>query len=274
MLKGLKSKPKKEKNEEKNEDSIASLAKEDQRESAQETNRKIIQAFKKEYLAAGEGKTRRAVLQDCQLCSDDSQCLVSLEPDFRVTLPKTGPLVPGHLCVVPVDHKIASTEMDLTEEQHYSGLKFKISDFFQFHYAKKAVFLEFVQDVHQAEHFCVEAFPVSDSQSEQIYSTVLQEFSNCDKKWTDNKKVVFVKGNSLIGHVPSGFSYIFVDFGNKGLVHLIENSEKFKKDYALTLIAECLGVEMLFVRKKVSAVSLSLHQRDYQAKWDRFCSSL
>lgn len=274
MLKGLKSKPKKEKNDEKIEESVERLAKEDKQESAQEANRKIIQAFKKEYLSADDGNARRAVLQDCELCSDNSQFLLFLEPDFRVTLAKTGPLVPGHLVISPIDHKIASTELDQAEELHYSELKFKISDFFQFNYSKKAVFLEFVQNFQQSEHFCVEAFPVSDSQSEQIYSTVLQEFSNCDKKWTDNKKIVFVKGNSLIGHVPSGFSYIFVDFGDKGLVHVIESNEKFKKDYGLTLIAECLGVEMLFIRKKQNSSSLCLHQRDYQAKWDRFCDSL
>lgn len=273
MLKGLKIKQKKKDGEEA-EGGIVKVAKEDAQIKAQEINEKVIQALKKEFLQEGKTKNRRALFRDCEFCSENTQFTLSLEPNFQIALPKSGPLVPGHLHLIPTDHKSASTDLDLAEESQYSELKNKISDFFWSTYSKKPVFLEFVQNIQQGDHFYIEAYPISESQSESLYLTVLQEFSNCDKKWTDNRKIIFVKGNCLNGQIPPGFSYIYVDFGDKGLVHLIESNEKFKKEYGKTLIAECLGLELLFVRKKITPLSLVLIQKEYQDKWERFSKSL
>ena len=91
------------------------------------------------------------------------------------------------------------------------------------------------------------------------------------KRYTPNKKLVFVKDDHINGKVPSGFSYVYFDFNmRKGLAHVIENQRRFKPEFARGLIAECLNVEVLFLRRKVSSVSMTLLQTEYQGRLKRF----
>ena len=55
----------------------------------------------------------------------------------------------------------------------------------------------------------------------------------------------------------------------KGLAHVIENYKRFKKDFAINMLAESLNLDLLFVRKKVGKGSLQLMAAEFLRKWNR-----
>lgn len=288
MLKGLKSKPKSKPEETQPANpekpsqlsELDTLIKQEQNLTPSDYNKNLIQNLKqqKDEDDSIPGPNQKEIsltcqsrqipkLNTCEYCSESIPNSLLILESFQILLPKSGPLVPGHLLIIPTDHQISSIDLSYSELESFLEVKEKICEFYEETYGKKAVFIEFIHNYKQAEHLVVEAFPVNDLQIDNAYMTVVQEFSNADNEWTDNKKIVFVKDDHIKGKVPSGFSYVYFDFNmKKGLAHVIENQRKFKPDFARGLIAECLNVELLFLRKKVSSVTMSLLQTEYQGK--------
>ena len=292
MLKGLKSKPKSKPEESQPPKSdkpdqiteLETLIKQEQKLAPSDYNKNLIKNLKqhkdeddaipepnqKEISLAPQSR-RVPKLNSCEYCSESIPNSLMILESFQILLPKSGPLVPGHLLIMPTDHQISSIDLSHSELQSFLDVKEKICEFYEETYGKKAVFIEFIHNYKQAEHLVVEAFPLNEIQIENAYMTVVQEFSNSDDEWTDNKKLVFVKDDHINGKVPSGFSYVYFDFNmRKGLAHVIENQRRFKPEFARGLIAECLNVEVLFLRRKVSSVSMTLLQTEYQGRLKRF----
>jgi diadenosine tetraphosphate (Ap4A) HIT family hydrolase len=291
MLTGLKSKPKNQETlstplpeNPKSPSKIDQLLKEEQRQTSSDYNKHFLRSLKAEKsddsdqecpsnpcISLNPSLKPLQKLQTCEFCSENVEKALKILQNFQILLPKSGPLIPGHFLIVPIDHHIGSTDFDSSELDDFLEVKSKICDFYRENYGKKAVFIEFVRNFRKADHLVVEVLPMTESQLDSFYFTVVQELENSDSEWTNNKKVVFIQDDHLKGKIPSGFSYIYFDFDmSKGLAHVIENHRKFTPEYCKTLLAETLNLEVLFLRKKLSSVSLSLLQDEYSKKLSQF----
>ena len=211
---------------------------------------------------------------NCEHCIDSkvfsNDCLISIEDSMHISLPIQGPLLRGHFTVSPNSHVIASTEMESDEFEDLQDLKRKIMRFYREQYGKKAVFVEFICRIDECNHTVVDCFPVNTHELDDAYATVMHELSEADDEWTDNRKIVSVGSRGIQEKLPKGFPYVYFDFNmERGLAHVIENHKKFKKDFVIKMLAETLGLDPLFLRRKTSQTSLQILQSEFQRKWSQ-----
>ena len=189
---------------------------------------------------------------------------------MHISLSTQGSLVPGHCIISPNDHVLAITELESDELEDLQELKRKVLKLYKEEYGKKGIFVEAVYRLEDCNHTFVECFPIDADALEDLYATVMQELSEADDEWTDNKKIIKVGSANLQNCIPKGFPYIYFDFNmEKGLAHVIENYKRFKKDFAINMLAESLNLDLLFVRKKVGKGSLQLMAAEFLRKWNR-----
>ena len=289
MLKGIKIKNKKteEIKEENKEKEIKEILQEEKKISAEEYNLNLLRNVKKsempdritEIVAGSAMKKKPVSLKSlkCQNCSDSS-CFtkyILYSDDFlHVSMPEKGSLVKGHLIISPNHHALSSTELDPDEVQEIQDIKKIISKFYRTEYAKKGIFVENFNNPAECEHMIIDCFPISPDLIEQAYCTVFQELNSADDEWTDNKKIIIVNDN-IQKSVPKGFSYLHCDFDmKKGIAHIIENKRKIRKDFSYKIFAEILGIDLLYIHKKHSEISMQLAHKELFRKWNDLAPSL
>jgi Protein similar to CwfJ C-terminus 2/Protein similar to CwfJ C-terminus 1 len=211
---------------------------------------------------------------NCQHCIGSlefpSELLLSLEDSVHISLPLQGPLVPGHCIISPNTHVLASTELDSNEFEDLQNAKQKISKFYLEEYGKKGIFIEYLHRIEDYNHIFIDSFPVSLDILDDCYNTVLRELNEADDEWTDNKKIIKVGSQGIQAAIPKGFPYVYFDFNSeKGLAHVIENHRRFKKDFTINMLAEALGIDILYTRKKISRPSLLLAHKEFYRKFNR-----
>ena len=55
----------------------------------------------------------------------------------------------------------------------------------------------------------------------------------CEQEWSQNRKLVELKGKDVRHRIPKGLPYFFVRFNWKdGFAHVIEDEQLFPKDFA------------------------------------------
>ena len=289
MLKGLKIKPKPTETQIKKEDihsEISALIKTEKETNTSDYDSNLVQNLKKNlssedhfevYSTKSLHKPFAPVTQtslNCENCIESPKfenfLLLKIENSMHLSLPNPGPLIPGHCIISPNTHILASTELESDEYEDLQVLKRKLIRFYREEYGKKAVFVESVLNIDKCRHTVIECFPVADEKFDLAYSIVLREFNEVDDEWAHNKKVIFVGAAGIQSAVPKEFSYVYFDFaGEKGIAHAIENHKKFKKDFAIRMLAEVLGLDILYLRRKTSASALHLLHKEFIRKFEK-----
>ncbi len=55
----------------------------------------------------------------------------------------------------------------------------------------------------------------------------------CETEWSNNKKLIDLKGKGLKRSVPKGLPYFHVDFGmDSGYAHVVEEENEFPNNFA------------------------------------------
>lgn len=289
MLSGIKVKPKRSENfqgtAEEN-PSISTMIREEKKVKPHDYNKNLLENTKNsqnsDYDEEPENYTTKILnfpkqpvtlkTLTCGHCIDSKEfpqdLLISIEESVHVSLPSQGPLLPGHLIISPNNHVLASTELESDEFEDLQEAKRKVLKFYIEEYGKKGVFVEHVNQISACEHMFIECFPVTADALEDSYGTVMQELNEADDEWTDNKKVIKVDYKGIQEKIPQGFPYIYFDFNmQRGLAHVIENSKKFKPDFSIKMLAETLGLDLLFTRRKTNKLSLHIVQTETIRKW-------
>jgi hypothetical protein len=72
------------------------------------------------------------------------------------------------------------------------------------------------------------------------WSFLQKAIDESEGEWTDNRKLIPLRGTDLRRAIPKGFSYMAIDFGlQAGYAHVIENEDRFPANFAHVRAGDC-----------------------------------
>jgi len=188
------------------------------------------------------------ILNNCWFCWEnpqlDKSLIISIGNYVYLAIPKRGKLLPGHCFIIPMQHTLAT--VDVEEDIWNEIMTFRKCLVKMFRSMKKdCLFLETVLDLKKQHHTFVECIPIpiSDAQQAPIYFKKAIIEDSTESEWTQHKKLIDT-GKGLRKSVPQGFAYFAVDFANDGgYAHVIEDERAWKRDFGRSIVAGLLELD-------------------------------
>ena len=183
---------------------------------------------------------------DCLLCLDGGRGMTTLQilslGDYSfIALPTCGSLFAGHVVIAPRAH--VATLRGADEAAFAEVNRFRAA----LHAAWSAIGMEpvFLETAlctgsGARSHAIVHAVPLPLTIAQDAPLIFRQAFADVEE-WTTHKAIIDTAGKGLRKSIPDGFSYVHVSWAGGGLVHPIERDDRWKKDWALDVVAGMLG---------------------------------
>ncbi|KAI9119002.1 hypothetical protein K1719_009677 [Acacia pycnantha] len=189
--------------------------------------------------------TKRIVTQQerCLFCLENPNqpmhLVVSIANYTYLMLPKWQPMVPGHCCILPIQHEPATRIVDdnvWTELQNFK--KCLIMMFVK--QEKDVVFLETVMGLAQQHRHCmIECIPLPQDIAKEAPLYFKKAIDEAEDEWSQHKakKLMDTSQKGLRNSIPKHFPYFHVEFGlSKGFVHVIDDEKLFNSNLGLNVI--------------------------------------
>lgn len=163
--------------------------------------------------------------------------------------------IQGHMIIAPIAHANSLLDVDdevYTDIRNYQKAIVSFLD----EQEEAAIFVETVANIAEKErvmlggggHACIEVFPLPASRLREAKSYFRKAFQEAGSWWSENKKIVEVKGNrGVAGAIPKGFPYVHVDFSldREGLAYLIDDVREFPRHFARDVLMGLLELDAL-----------------------------
>ncbi|KAL7037521.1 hypothetical protein ACKWTF_009260 [Chironomus riparius] len=200
--------------------------------------------------AIREAKRLEKVLESCYKCFDspkmNKDLIVHVGKHIYVAIPYHERLVNHHLIISPIQHTACTTMIDEEVWEEFRNYKKALTRFF-LDKKEDVVFFETVKYLHRRPHMEVQMISSKDFELIQFYfKKAIQE----SEKLTMNKKLIDIKGDKNIrSSIPRAMPYFWIDFGNSGMAHVIEDQESFPLNFAQEVIGGMLNLDVRKFRK-------------------------
>ncbi|XP_059461046.1 uncharacterized protein LOC132190161 [Corylus avellana] len=180
----------------------------------------------------------------CVFCFENPKgpkhLIVSIANFTYLTLPHRQPVVPGHCCIVPLQHESATRTVDDNVWEEIRNFKKCLILMFD-KQEKDVVFLETVMGLAQQRCHClIECIPLPREIAEEAPLYFKQEIDEATSWWSQHnaKKLIDTsEKGGLRGAIPKNFPYFHVEFGiSKGFLHVIDDETQFKSSFGLNVI--------------------------------------
>lgn len=200
--------------------------------------------------AIREAKRLEKVLESCYKCFDslkmNKDVIIHVGKYIYVSIPYHERLVNHHLIISPIQHIACTTMIDEEVWEEFKNYKKALTKFF-FDKKEDVVFFETVKYLHRRPHMEVQMMASKDFEMIQFYfkKAILES-----EQLTMNKKLIDIKADKNIrSSIPRGMPYFWIDFGNSGMAHVIENQETFPSNFAEEIIGGMLNLDVRKFRK-------------------------
>ncbi|KAH1140198.1 hypothetical protein AAZX31_10G251000 [Glycine max] len=227
-------------------------------------------------------KTNRFLTQQerCLFCLENPNrpmhLVVSIANFTYLMLPKWQPVVPGHCCILPIQHESATRTVDdnvWTEIRNFK--KCLIMMFAK--QEKEVVFLETVMGLAQQRRHCmVECIPLPEDIAKEAPLYFKKAIDEAEDEWSQHnaKKLIDTSQKGLRNSIPKHFPYFHVEFGlNKGFVHVIDDEKQFNISLGLNVIRGMLHLaeEDMYRRRRYEAVEVQKQAvESFSKEWKHF----
>jgi hypothetical protein len=200
--------------------------------------------------AIQEHQKMERILESCNRCFDSpkmqKELIIHVGKKVYLSIPHTEGIVNHHLVMSTIQHHPCTTMIDEDIWEEMSNLKRALTNCFLSR-NEVVVFFETVKYLNRLPHIVVHC--VSHSQLEMIqfyFKKAIQE----SERSTLNKKLVEIKADKNIRKsIPRNMPYFWVDFGNTGMAHVIEDQETFSWTFAQEIIGGMLNLDVNRWRK-------------------------
>ncbi|XP_058755027.1 uncharacterized protein LOC131628175 isoform X2 [Vicia villosa] len=166
-------------------------------------------------------KTNRllTIKDRCHFCLENPNRhmhpVVSIANFTYLILPRLQPLVPGHCCILPIDHESATRSVD--NETWVEIRNFKKCLIMMFaRQDKEVVFLETVMGLTQQRLHCmIECIPLPKDIAKEAPLYFKKAIDEAEDEWCQHnaKKLIDTSQKGLRNSIPEHFSYFHVEFG-------------------------------------------------------------
>ncbi|KAM7256173.1 hypothetical protein ACFE04_011914 [Oxalis oulophora] len=199
----------------------------------------------------------------CILCFENPKrpkhLVVSIGNFSYLMLPQYQSIVPGHCCILPLQHESATRNVDNDVWDEIRNFKKCLIMMFG-KQDKELVFLETAMGLAQQRHHClIECIPLPKEIAKQAPVYFKKAIDEAEDEWSQHnaKKLIDTSEKGLRGSIPKNFPYFHVEFGlNRGFVHVIDDESQFNSSLGLNVIRGMLELaeEDMYRRRRQESV--------------------
>ncbi|ELU01710.1 hypothetical protein CAPTEDRAFT_116793, partial [Capitella teleta] len=222
------------------------------------------------HMAIMEHKTMSKALSKCQHCFENipKHLIIAIGMKVYLCLPPHRSLTDGHCLIVPMQHVAQATVLDEDVWQEIQIFRKGLTAMFGSD-DEDCVFMETCMRLNKFPHMVIECIPLPRELGDMapIYFKANQLMNQnfqcayfllclqkalleCEKEWSQNKKVVDLSQKNIRKAVPKGFPYFSVDFGLQGgFAHVIEEENEFPYYFGREIVGGMLDKEPSYWRK-------------------------
>ncbi|XP_035542899.1 CWF19-like protein 2 isoform X1 [Juglans regia] len=236
----------------------------------------------------GGGNEQKVTQKNMRLLTQQERCLfcfenpkapkhliVSIAQFTYLMLPHWQPIVPGHCCIVPLQHESATR---IVEDNVWEEIRnFKKCLIMMFAKQEKdVVFLETVMSLAQRRHCLIECIPLPREIAQQAPLYFKKAIDEAEDEWSQHnaKKLIDTSQKGLRGSIPKNFPYFHVEFGlYKGFVHVIDDEKQFKSSLGLNVIRGMLQLpeEDMHRRRRYESIEVQREAvKSFVRDWEPF----
>ncbi|KAK8510899.1 hypothetical protein V6N13_091294 [Hibiscus sabdariffa] len=225
---------------------------------------------------------RRLLTQQerCLFCFENpnrpKHLVVAIANFTYLMLPQWQPVVPGHCCILPMQHELATRTIDNNVWDEIRNFKKCLIMMFA-KQDKELVFLETVMGLTQQQRHCmIECIPVPRRIAKQAPVYFKKAIDEAEDEWSQHnaKKLIDTSEKGLCGSIPKYFPYFHVEFGlNKGFVHVIDDESQFKNSFGLNVIRGMLHLaeeDMYRCQRHQSLEDQKQAAANFAREWEAF----
>eukprot|EP00252_Welwitschia_mirabilis_P013838 TRINITY_DN3053_c0_g1_i1.p1 TRINITY_DN3053_c0_g1~~TRINITY_DN3053_c0_g1_i1.p1 ORF type:complete len:554 (-),score=128.70 TRINITY_DN3053_c0_g1_i1:112-1773(-) len=214
----------------------------------------------------------------CNFCFDNpsrpKHLTVAIANFTYLMLPAWEPVVPGHCCILPMQHEASTRNLDDSEWEEVRNFKKCLLKMYA-QEIKDVIFLETAMGFSQQRRHClIDCIPVPSDIAKEAPLYFKQAIDEAEEEWSQHnaKKLIDTSIKGLRGSIPKNFPYFHVEFGmSKGFVHVIDDEKNFKNQFGLNVIRGMLEVQeedMYRRRRKWSFEMQKACVAEFLKKWE------
>ncbi|CAK9183886.1 unnamed protein product [Ilex paraguariensis] len=226
------------------------------------------------------GKRILTQQERCQFCFENParpmHLVVAIANFTYLSLPQLQPIVPGHCCILPMQHESSTRTVDNNVWDEIRNFKKCLIMMFA-KQEKDLVFLETVMGLAQQRRHClVDCIPLPREIAKQAPLYFKKAIDEAEDEWSQHnaKKLIDTSEKGLRSSIPKDFPYFHVEFGlNKGFVHVIDDESQFKSHLGLNVIRGMLRLpaeDMHRRRKHESVEAQKQAVASFAQDWEPF----
>lgn len=229
-----------------------------------------------------DNRVKRIMIQQerCLFCFENPKrpkhLVVSIANFTYLMLPQHQPLVPGHCCILPMQHEAASRSVDDNVWDEIRNFKKCLIMMFA-QEGKDAVFLETVIGLSQQRRHCmIECIPIPQEIAKEGPLYFKKAIDEAESEWSQHnaKKLIDTSVKGLRNSIPKNFPYFHVEFGlDKGFAHVIDDEQEFNSNLGLNVIIGMLELpeeDMYRRRRHESVESQKKAVVSFARQWEHF----
>ncbi|KAG2302465.1 hypothetical protein Bca4012_060770 [Brassica carinata] len=229
-----------------------------------------------------DNRVKRIMTQQerCLFCFENPKrpkhLVVSIANFTYLMLPQHQPLVPGHCCILPMQHEAASRSVDDNVWDEIRNFKKCLIMMFAKE-GKDAVFLETVIGLSQQRRHCmIECIPIPQEIAKEGPLYFKKAIDEAESEWSQHnaKKLIDTSVKGLRNSIPKNFPYFHVEFGlDKGFAHVIDDEQEFNSNLGLNVIRGMLELpeeDMYRRRRHESVESQKKAVVSFARQWEHF----
>jgi diadenosine tetraphosphate (Ap4A) HIT family hydrolase len=217
------------------------------------------------------------VLNSCRYCFNTANpdfkkyLVIALGEHSLLMVPPEGPILPGHMVIVPLPHIVAMTDADEEVYDEVNRFKAALQDMYVSQ-GEDALFLETSMHHGRRRHTRVDVIPMD---KELAFDAPLyfKQAIVGSEEWATNKELIDTKGKGLRRSIPKGFAYFHVGWQGGGYVHAIDNEETFPESFGIDVCAGMLGLPPGRFGRKAQRLSVEQERTlvlDFVKQWEPF----
>ncbi|KAK1434613.1 hypothetical protein QVD17_00361 [Tagetes erecta] len=216
----------------------------------------------------------------CNFCFENPKrprhLVVAIANFTYLMLPPWQPVVPGHCCILPMQHDLATRSVDDNVWDEIRNFKKCLLMMFA-KQEKEVIFLETVMGLaKQSRHCMIECIPVPRDGGKQAALYFKKAIDEAEEEWSQHnaKKLIDTSVKGLRHSIPEDFPYFHVEFGlKKGFVHVIDDESQFKSNFGVNVIRGMLRLpaEDMHRRHKYDSVDTQKEAAtNFARDWEPF----
>ncbi|XP_031100711.1 CWF19-like protein 2 isoform X1 [Ipomoea triloba] len=216
----------------------------------------------------------------CQFCFENptrpKHLVVAIANFTYLSLPQWQPIVPGHCCILTMQHESATRSVDDNVWEEIRNFKKCLIMMFA-KQEKDVVFLETVMGLSKQRCHClVECIPLPQDAAKQAPLYFKKAIDEAEDEWSQHnaKKLIDTSIKGLRASIPKDFPYFHVEFGlNRGFVHVIDDEKNFRSSFGLNVIRGVLKLpaeDMHSHRKHESIATQKQAVASFAQDWEPF----